>query len=325
MFTTLIVQPLFNLLVAIYAIIPGHNFGLAIIIFTVLVRWAMLPLLKKQLRNTLAMRSLQPELKRIKKAAAGNKQTESMMVMELYKERGINPFGAIGLLIVQLPLFIALYSGLQRIVKDPNSILNFSYSWLQDLPWMKTLAADISKFDNTLFGLVDLGRTAVEKAGGVYWAAMIVVAGSALVQWLQIRQTMPHDPEARKLRHILRDAKTGEQPDTSEVNAAMGRNMSFFMPIFIFMITVGIAAAMSLYWLVSGLVAYIQQAYLLKQDEYQLEAIANSKTATGGCKARSGVTTTIITSEAKTSGPKKAVATSSSKNSKNQKHKKRRR
>jgi membrane protein insertase Oxa1/YidC/SpoIIIJ len=82
---------------------------------------------------------------------------------------------------------------------------------------------------------------------------------------------------------------------------------------------------MSLYWLVSGLVAYIQQAYLLKQDEYQLEAIANSKTATSGGKARSGVTTTIITSEAKTSGPKKAVATSSSKNSKNQKHKKRRR
>lgn len=322
MFTTLIVKPLFNLLVAIYALIPGHNFGLAIIIFTVLVRWAMLPLLKKQLRNTLAMRALQPELKRIKKAAAGNKQTESLLVMELYKERGINPFGAIGLLILQLPLFIALYSGLKRVVDDRNSIIDFSYSQLHNLPWMKTLAADISKFDNSLFGLVDLARTAIEKVGGIYWPAMAVVAASAFIQWLQIRQTMPHDPEARSLRKILSDAKTGGQPDTSEVNAAVGRNMSFFMPIFIFLITVGIAAAMSLYWLVSGLVAYIQQAYLLKQDEYQLEAIANSKTV--GKTGKSGVTTTVITSEAKTSGPKKQTTNSPSKIPK-QKNKKRRR
>lgn len=322
MFTTLIVKPLFNLLVAIYALIPGHNFGLAIIIFTVLVRWAMLPLLKKQLRNTLAMRALQPELKRIKKAAAGNKQTESLLVMELYKERGINPFGAIGLLILQLPLFIALYSGLKRVVDDRNSIIDFSYSQLHNLPWMKTLAADISKFDNSLFGLVDLARTAIEKVGGIYWPAMAVVAASAFIQWLQIRQTMPHDPEARSLRKILSDAKTGGQPDTSEVNAAVGRNMSFFMPIFIFLITVGIAAAMSLYWLVSGLVAYIQQAYLLKQDEYQLEAIANSKTTARPGKAPG--TTTVITSDAKTSGPKNRVANSSNKSSK-QKHKKRRR
>ncbi|MDQ2973718.1 MAG: YidC/Oxa1 family membrane protein insertase, partial [bacterium] len=90
MFTTLFTQPIFNILVLILAVLPGHNFGLAIIIFTILVRWAMLPLLKKQLHNTVKMRALQPELKRIKKAAAGNRQTETMMTMELYKEQGIN-------------------------------------------------------------------------------------------------------------------------------------------------------------------------------------------------------------------------------------------
>src|SRR4051812_529831 len=112
LFTTLIAQPIFNLLVLIYAILPGHNFGLAIIIFTIIVRLLLWPLVKKQLHQTKMMRKLQPELKRIKKEAKGNRQKESMMTMELYKERGINPFGSIGVMLVQLPILIALYSGL---------------------------------------------------------------------------------------------------------------------------------------------------------------------------------------------------------------------
>src|SRR3546814_9595492 len=91
MFDTLIVQPIFNVLVVIYALIPGHNFGLAIIIFTIFARLAMWPLVKKQLHQSKAMRALQPELTKIKKAAKGNKKQESMMMMELYRERGINP------------------------------------------------------------------------------------------------------------------------------------------------------------------------------------------------------------------------------------------
>ncbi len=67
MFTTLIVQPIFNLLVFIYAILPGHNFGLALIIFTIIIRLLMWPLVKKQLHQARAMRELQPEIKKIKR------------------------------------------------------------------------------------------------------------------------------------------------------------------------------------------------------------------------------------------------------------------
>jgi YidC/Oxa1 family membrane protein insertase len=108
MFTTIIVRPIFNLLVFIYTILPGHDFGLALIIFTVVIRLLMWPLVKKQLRQARAMRELQPEIKRIKKAAAGNKQKESKMVMELYKEREISPFGSIGTLIIQVIILIGL-------------------------------------------------------------------------------------------------------------------------------------------------------------------------------------------------------------------------
>lgn len=300
MFDTLIVQPIFNVLVLIYGLIPGHNFGLAIILFTILVRYLMFPLVKKQLRNTVAMRAIQPELKRIKKQAAGNRQQESLLTMALYKERGVNPFSSIGLLVVQIPLFLALYAGLQRIIKDPQSIIDFSYGFVQDLSWLKELAGNINLFDNTLFGVVDLGRSAVSNAGGIYWPAMVIVVASSLVQWLQIKQTMPKGKETRSLRSILKDSNKGAMADSSEVNAAVGRNMSYFFPILIFILTVNFAAALSLYWFISGAVAYLQQAYLLKQDEYDIEKITESLAS-----KHSDSKPKTVTSTAKTSGPRK--------------------
>jgi YidC/Oxa1 family membrane protein insertase len=271
MFTTIIVRPIFNLLVFIYAILPGHNFGLAIIIFTVIVRLLMWPLVRKQLRQAKAMRELQPELKRIKKAAAGNKQKESQMVMELYKEREISPFGSIGTLIIQVIILIGLYSGLRKVVYDPEQLVSFSYPFLQHFPWLKHLAANIHNFHDNLFGLVQLNRSALSKTG-VYWPAMAIVTGSAIAQFFQSKQLMPTDANARKLRDILRDAGKGSSSDQSEVNAAVGRSTRYFLPVMIFLFTVSYPSALSLYWLVGGVVAFIQQSIVLREDVTELEA-----------------------------------------------------
>ncbi len=271
MFTTLIVQPIFNILVAIYAILPGHNFGLAIIIFTILVRLAMWPLVKKQLHHAKAMRELQPELKRIKKATKGDKQKESAMVMELYKERQINPFSSIGLILLQLPIIIALYSAISRIVKDPNVISTFSYPFIQHLPWIKELIADPSKFDNSLVGMIDLSRPALAKGGGLYIPAFIIVALSAVAQYFQGKQLMPQSGDSKKLRDILREASEGKQADQSEMAAATGRFTQFMIPAFVFIFTISLPAALPLYWLTTSVVAIIQQSRVLRKDESELE------------------------------------------------------
>ncbi len=273
-FNTLIIQPIFNLLVFIYAILPGHNFGLAIIIFTIVVRLLMWPLIRKQLHHAKAMRELQPELKRIKQATKGNRQKESMMLMELYKERQISPFSSIGILILQIPILIALYSGLRRVIDDPQAIIDFSYSWLHNFGWMKDLAVDINRFDASLFGVIDLKRAALGN-GGIYWPAMFIVIGSAVAQYYQSKQLMPQNKDGRKLRQILKDAGGGKEADQAEVNAAIGRNTKYLIPGMIFIFTVNIASALSLYWLISGLTAFIQQSSVLKQDETELEAIAD--------------------------------------------------
>jgi YidC/Oxa1 family membrane protein insertase len=307
MFTTLIVQPIFNLLVFIYALLPGHNFGLAIILFTIVVRLLMWPLIKKQLHQAKAMRELQPELKRIKQEAKGDRQKESMLMMELYKEREINPFSSIGLLIVQIPVFLALYSGLNRIVQDQKAIVDFAYPAIANMSWIQTIASDISKFDSTLFGIVDLTRAAIGKTGGIYWPAMIIVALSAIVQYYQAKQLMPDDKQKRSLKEILSKAGEGEKADQSEINAAVGRTTKFLLPVFIFIVTVNIASALSLYWLTSGIVAFIQQSRVLSQDKTEMTTAVN--------------TTSKATLEAEIIPPKtkKAVKKSSKKGGKKKK------
>lgn len=274
MFTTLIVKPLFNILVLIYAILPGHNFGLALIIFTVLIRLLLWPLVKKQLHQAKAMKKLQPELKKIKAATKGNRQKETQLTMELYKEKGINPIGTLPVFILQIIILIGLNSGIRKIISSPKNVVSFSYSSIQHLSWMEKLSHNIHLFDDSLFGVVNLTRSALSHAG-VYWPAMVIVFLSACSQYFISRQLLPSSGEKRKLRDIMKEAGTGKQADQSEITAAVGRSTSYFLPVIIFFFTVGLASSLSLYWLTSGVAAYIQQAIALREDEEELEELAD--------------------------------------------------
>lgn len=283
MFTTIIVKPIFNLLVLIYAIIPGHNFGLAIILFTIIIRLLMWPLVKKQLYHAKALRELQPELKKIKAAAGGDRQKESQLTMELYKEKEINPFASIGIILVQLPILIGLYVGLRKIINDPEQIIKFSYPALHNLSWMKQLSSNIHLFDNTLFGFVDLTKKAV---GPLYWPALIIAIASGIAQFLQSKQLMPQSKESRSLRQILREAGTGKNADQSEVNAAVGRSTQYLIPFMVSLFAIQLPAALPLYWLTSSAVAYWQQSLILREDAEEAdESVEGLKVTTKNAKS----------------------------------------
>lgn len=311
MFTTFIVQPIFNLLALIYALLPGHNFGLSIILFTIIVRLCLWPLVRKQLRQSKVMRLLQPEIKKVKAQAKGDKQKESKLLMELYKERGVNPVGSIGILIPQFIILIGLYSGLRKVVDNPHSLITFSYSWVQHLPWMQHLALNIHHFDNTLFGVVDLTRAANGKAG-LYIPALIIVIASAAAQYFQSKQLMPDDKNARKLRDILKSAGEGTKADQSEVNASVTRSTRVLLPVMIFLITVSLPAALGLYWLTGGIVAIIQQGIALRDDETDMEKIADEPSPKRDLKS-------IPEAEVVEKAPVKKAKKSSSRNKKRRK------
>lgn len=274
MFTTVIVQPIFNLLVLIYNLVPGHNFGLAVIIFTIIIRLLMWPLVKRQLHHARAIRQLAPELRKIKAATKGNRQEQSRLTMELYKERQINPFASIGIVLVQAPILIGLYFAIQRLIKTPQEIIDFSYSFVH-FGWLDTLAGNIHLFDSSLFGLVDLTRPAAGPKG-IYVPALMIVAASATVQFFQSKQLMPQSKDARSLRTIMREAGGGKQADQEEVTAAVGRGTLFLIPFLVFVFGLYFAAALPLYWLVSSSVALIQQTRVLRRDLAEAEAVAEN-------------------------------------------------
>ncbi|MCA9349290.1 YidC/Oxa1 family membrane protein insertase [Candidatus Saccharibacteria bacterium] len=278
MFETILIKPVFNLLVAIYALIPGHNLGIAIIIFTVLMRILMWPLVKKQLHHAKAMRELQPEIKRIKKEAGSDRQKAAIATMALYKEREIRPLAGAGYILIQLPLLIALYRGVNRVANNPQAIIDNSYSVVLRLDHMQELKQDITKFDSTFVGTVDLTRRATED-NGIYWGAMTFVILSALVQYYSSKQLMVSGNEKKSLRKLLKDQSEGKDVDQSEINEAAGRFTLYIIPGMIFLVSLGLVAALPFYWFINGLIGYMQQRRILNQDQTELLATVDGKPA----------------------------------------------
>lgn len=275
-FDLIVVQPIFNLLVLIYGLLPGSDFGIALIIFTIVVRLLMWPLIKKQLHQTKVQRAIQPELKKIRKQANGNKQLEGQMMLELYRERGINPMSSIGILLLQLPIFIALFSVINIITKHRDQIAKFTYDFIENLgPIHDIIHSSTHYFNESLLGLINLSKTAIEN-GQIYWPLMIMAVLSAVLQYYQSKQISPQPTEHKRLRDVMKVAAEGKEVDQAEVSAIMSQRMLLFFPILTFMVMIYLPGAITLYVVVSSIVAIIQQKIILSRDLDEMEVLASS-------------------------------------------------
>ena len=106
-----------NILSFFYDLVP--NYGIAIIGLTIVVNLLVFPLTLKQVRSTRAMQEIQPEMERIRKEHKGDQEAMNQKVMELYRERGVSPFGCVLPLLVQMPVWFALF----RVLRDPANSL----------------------------------------------------------------------------------------------------------------------------------------------------------------------------------------------------------
>ncbi len=129
----IIYHPILNLLVAIYNHIPGHDFGVVIIVVTVVIRLILAPFMHKSLKGQRAMSALQPKLAELKEIHKGDSMAHQKATMDLYKEHNINPFSSCLPMLIQLPVLIALYqvfrkalhmdlTGLYSFVHNPGTI-----------------------------------------------------------------------------------------------------------------------------------------------------------------------------------------------------------
>lgn len=114
------------LIAEIYEFIP--NVGLAIILVTMLVMLLIFPLTHKQTKSTLAMQSLQPQVKELRKKYADDKQKQSEEMMALYKEAGVNPLGGCLPLLIQMPFLLAIF----RVIKDTQKYIGTNTQLFKD-------------------------------------------------------------------------------------------------------------------------------------------------------------------------------------------------
>lgn len=229
MFHTFIFQPLYNALVMLTAFIPGHNLGLAIIILTLVVRFIFLPLQKQALNTQRKLKELEPRLAKIKIETKGDKQQESLRIMQLYKEQHINPFAGIALMIPQIIVLIALF----WVFREGATIrVDELYSFVTTPQTIGTI----------LLG-IDLSIRS-------YLFAVLI----ALTQHLHMRLTLT-TPTAPK--------KEGSS-FTEDLNRSMYYQMKYIMPAFIAFISLSFPAAVSLYWLTGNLFSIGYEGFINK-------------------------------------------------------------
>lgn len=280
------IRPIVNILFVIFNLV--HDFGLAIIIFTVLVKLAMIPLTKRQLIQTRLMRKIQPELTQIRKNCNGNKQLESLQTMDLYKRYNVKPFASIATLLVQLPIFIAIFSAI-RVIATPMPIDNLSNRAYDFIAYegseiktledkQKTYLDDLVNdevpqdqkqeydFHPQLFGVINMEAKAsdVISPAKFSWSAvfMLVIAVLAsLSQYLVTKQQMPSgkSEKKKKFRDLIKEAKSGKEIDDSDVSSLTTNQMSKMMPLMMFMIMINLHGALAFYYFLSNMITILQQ------------------------------------------------------------------
>ena len=152
-FESIIIQPVFNLLLVLYTVVG--DFGVAIILFTVLVRLLMWPLLRKQLHHGKIMRKLQPEIKALRKKYKTDTQKQSSELMALYKKHGVSPLGSFGLLLIQFPVFIGLFVALRSIIANPERIVRLPYKFIADNDSVREMIQSVADKSNDALATIN--------------------------------------------------------------------------------------------------------------------------------------------------------------------------
>lgn len=233
LFTTIFYQPLLNLLVFFYNIIPGHDLGLAIIAITVLIKVVLHPFSLKSLKSQKALQEIQPKINELKRIYKDDKSKLASELMNLYRQEKINPLSSCLPLLIQLPFLLAIYQVFRVGVTDKN--LSLIYSFVYNPGQLNSLA----------FGFLNLSQTS--------WF-LAVLAG--LAQFFQAKMLVAKKP-----------AVQSQASKDEAITAMMNKQMTFFMPIITVVIGLSLPSGLTLYWLVVTLVTLLQQWFAFRHKK----------------------------------------------------------
>ncbi len=236
-FNIVLYQPLLNGLILIYNYLPGQDFGVAVIVFTLIIRVILHPSSIKAIKSQRALNALQPKVKELQQKYKGEREKLAKATMELYRQEKISPFSGCLPILLQLPILIALYR-VFFFLKDfsPEALKTSLYSFV---PYPEAI-------NLSFLGLLNLGKSNL---------ALAVVAG--VLQFIQSKIALPK-----------------QKTKKGEFASMMQSQMLYFFPIFTIFIVWKLGSIIGLYWIVSTLFS-IGEHYLVRKRHVQLEQRKN--------------------------------------------------
>lgn len=244
-FTVGIFEPLFNALLYLQKVVPGHDLGLAIILLTLLIKLALYIPSLSGIRASRQLQTLQPRLKALQTEFKDNRERLAQEQMKLYRESKVNPLSSCLPLLIQIPFFIGLYqvfiSGLKI---DGNGILN-SDVLKHVYPFLR------GYYEQTPINTMFLNAVDMAKAHGVANIVMAVLA-AATQYWQTKMLAAPPEPKIKEARD-------------ESITSATNKQMTYILPLFTGYLAYTFPAGLGLYWVTQSVLTIGQQYIFLRQ------------------------------------------------------------
>lgn len=232
-FNIFLYQPLLNALILLYEYLPGHDFGIAVIVLTVAIRILFYPLTAQSIRSQKKMSELQPKLQQIQKQHKDNKENQTKAMMELYRKEKFNPLSGCLPLLIQLPVLIALYQVFWKGFQPEQ--LSYLYSFVS-FP---------GEINPVFLGIINLSNPNI-----------ILAVAAGIAQFFQSKTMVPKKPETKKI-------KDGG-PQISQI---MQKQMIYIFPVITFFILCNLPSALGLYWIATAAISVIQQRSIMGRQD----------------------------------------------------------
>ena len=247
-----IFQALFILLVGLEQI--TGDVGIAIIVMTLIVRAALIPLFRRQIVSMKRTQLIQPELKELQKRYKGDRARFSQAQMELYKERGVNPASGCLPMLLQLPLLLIIYQVISQGLTNPDPTAMFNVFGIQVLDVHCVNGLGTSAYDSylpcidttvTWLGNMDVSKPQVLFSLPLIGGFSLLAFISAVLQLVQSRMTMPPS-----------------DPAYQDQNSKVQRQLVLFLPLISILYGGFLPAGLFIYWIVTTVFGIAQQ-YLI--------------------------------------------------------------
>jgi len=234
-FNTILYKPLLNGLILLYQYVPGNDFGIAVIILTLIIRLILHPSSIRGVRSQRALTKLQPRIQEIQKEYKDDKNKQTKLLMELYQKEKINPFSGCLPMLLQFPVLIALYQVFLRGL-TPESLNGSLYGFVSN-PGL---------IDFSFLGIITLTES-----------NMFLALLAGILQFYQLK--------------ISTNPKQKVENKGSDFSKTMQSQMIYFFPLFTVWIVWQFGSIIGLYWIISILFSIAEQYIVARGEKQQIQ------------------------------------------------------